>query len=55
MKFVSLLREAGRDIMSGTARFTLFSQVLILLIGGLVFVDALATARLVASAEAFRA
>ncbi|MCI0156426.1 hypothetical protein KNO15_06930 [Leifsonia shinshuensis] len=55
MKLSSLLREAGRNIMSGTTRFTLFSQVLALLVGGLVLADALATARLVASAEAFRA
>lgn len=54
MTLFAVVREAVKNILSGTSRFTIFGVALSVVIGGLTFVDSLAIAQQVAASNAFR-
>ncbi|UAJ78693.1 hypothetical protein IT072_15860 [Leifsonia sp. ZF2019] len=54
MRLGAILREAARDIATGTTRFAGFSILLAIAISGLVSADGIAIARQIAEAEDFR-
>ncbi len=54
MRLRAVLREVGRDIASGTARFGTFGALLALVVGALVLTDAATVAQQVSAAETFR-
>lgn len=54
MRLSALVREACRDVATGTTRFALFSTVLGVVICGLVCLDSLVIGRLIGAADTFR-